>query len=854
MNNNNFENNIEINKTQKTNFGAFSKEQWDSIEVLETNQHTLNVYKVLSNLGEGLDSSLRQHINFTSCGNKLYVDVIRKILQKIGYVDNNIPNELLNDTDTENNKEDDQKSNKNKNKNKKNKLNKPSKKEQIFEETKKQKLTLLMEDFIKTTLGNKQLNKNGFTSSNIEIRFATFMHYANILLKNPQYKLDYYELIVGIEKTLKNIESLECSSIAKYDLKYNVHKLKEQSKFNILTLLNQYPKLILSSEFDDVFPTMSIKPYPSQINLMNAIRDNEFALFLYKAMIGSGKTSFVISLCKYIKSMRISVDTGSQVSKISNTTTQIIFACSVDTVRMQIAKIAYNVGIPFGIASVTEKGLKISNNNLYCKDPSKRVLIIADLVSTVEILKESQDYILFLDEPTIGADQQDNSITIEVIKVILLAPAKTILSSATLPTENELEPIINKFKERHHQANIITVNSKETFIGCEINNLDTNETLLPHNNCKSEKELRYIIGKIKDSIFINRLYTGPILFRIIDKMNEYGINSIDLDEYFKDISRLSQNEIQKIIIQQLENLADTHNDDLIGKVCEPLKHKLKDEPKKELSESSIWAEDDDNIDGPINDAGGKYSKFKYLLTSDAHKYMGSTLVTVKDPLDFANYIQQELLKECPSATKIIKQYIGELSQYNNDLNKLECAKKTVKSFKKDSDNPGNEENEATRQKELQRLLDSKPELKFPHQLIINTPKHISEYCSNDKISDKKLIRFPDVSHYPLDLNIPDWIYQLLFAGVGIYMPSKLPKSYTTFILKLASETKLAFMISDYDISYGSNYPFSHVIITDDGAENHSINTIFQLLGRAGRVGNIMGSIWTFRICYCRQNY
>jgi replicative superfamily II helicase len=53
---------------------------------------------------------------------------------------------------------------------------------------------------------------------------------------------------------------------------------------------------------------------------------------------------------------------------------------------------------------------------------------------------------------------------------------------------------------------------------------------------------------------------------------------------------------------------------------------------------------------------------------------------------------------------------------------------------------------------------------------------------------------------------------------------------------LASDGKLAYIISDDSISYGTNYPINRVIITKDFSDTHSINTIFQVLGRAGRIG------------------
>ena len=64
----------------------------------------------------------------------------------------------------------------------------------------------------------------------------------------------------------------------------------------------------------------------------------------------------------------------------------------------------------------------------------------------------------------------------------------------------------------------------------------------------------------------------------------------------------------------------------------------------------------------------------------------------------------------------------------------------------------------------------------------------------------------------------------------------LDKRYLDLVLDMTAEGKLSFLISDDNICYGANYPFSHVVINDDICLNHSIGTIFQLLGRAGRVG------------------
>ena len=72
-------------------------------------------------------------------------------------------------------------------------------------------------------------------------------------------------------------------------------------------------------------------------------------------------------------------------------------------------------------------------NNFSCKNDDNRILIVADFDATIELLNKNQDYILFVDEPTVGADQPNHPVTKAVAKIIALAPKTTILCSATLP-------------------------------------------------------------------------------------------------------------------------------------------------------------------------------------------------------------------------------------------------------------------------------------------------------------------------------------------------------------------------------------------------------------------------------------
>merc|ERR1712167_503104 len=124
---------------------------------------------------------------------------------------------------------------------------------------------------------------------------------------------------------------------------------------------------------------------------------------------------------------------------------------------------------------------------------------------------------------------------------------------------------------------------------------------------------------------------------------------------------------------------------------------------------------------------------------------------------------------------------------------------------------------------------------IPNCFQINTKSHFDNY-SDIELTEKYRGSLINLRY---DFNVTNEIKTLLNCGIGIYSTNpklKLPKNYRDYILELASSSQLAFIISDSSISYGTNLPFNNVIITSDLAKIHSINTIFQIMGRAGRLG------------------
>ncbi len=96
----------------------------------------------------------------------------------------------------------------------------------------------------------------------------------------------------------------------------------------------------------------------------------------------------------------------------------------------------------------------------------------------------------------------------------------------------------------------------------------------------------------------------------------------------------------------------------------------------------------------------------------------------------------------------------------------------------------------------------------------------------------------------LDLieEVDDFVLKLLFCGVGIYSEKGLSSKYLDKVEELASLNYLAFIITDQSLCYGTNFPISNVILRDELVKKLNMNEMFQLIGRAGRVGQS----WTAR--------
>jgi len=702
------------------------------------------------------------------------------------------------------------------------------------------------------------------TNKILELRGITFMYMIHYVLTKPPLgfnkktvsKSIIYEIICSAQRFIntcrehigKNLsDSMKTEKISQTlikDLESWLEKIKSIYVFDGLTIYNNSPKLLIHSQYDDSVPTRGIHMRPNQKQLIDKINENIMKGFLlfYNAAIGSGKTTLAsVGIASYIERKR-------KTSEI-NKETQLIFCCNLASVRRQVARNCWNSNVKFGIASYIKStgGYKITNH--WKTTDKDRCVIIASPEVTCLILSENKDkYWLFLDEPTVGADIKNSRYLMANTRVMSMMPKYSILSSATMPIPEKIKPIIDNHLKNYPECIVDTLITKEINIGCDVITYDYN-TVIPHIGCKTKQELIRCIDKINEVPFLGRLYTFRVAEKLWQEMRNNEITDIlNIPEYFSNVDNLNTERVRVICMDLLKRLSEQSNE-VISQVCSS--RILIENNKKDVSDDS----DDDDFgfedEEPVK---SETFEFTHFGTTDAYKYMNMNLIVSFNPVESTRLCFDELLKQISNDGIDITRYTNFIAEYEKNR---EVYIKNRDNLAKSMNIDINESSEEIKEKEADRTRkliyfeevakkrklskDDEPSLDFPEKFQINTLEHWKKYATIKNIESLDSLDFRCKLNITelvkISYQVDDWIIFLLFSGVGIFAPSQIRDPlYLKTVLSLAEQGKLAYLICDSSICYGTNYPINRIFIMKDFSSHHSINTLFQLMGRSGRVG------------------
>lgn len=614
-------------------------------------------------------------------------------------------------------------------------------------------------------------------------------------------ELEQYEICIGVKKIIENLDSIQIKmneinnktfEICKNDLVFMFNKLPKDIDYE--KVFNDYPRLAYNTKYDSIFSDIDIKPYKSQCDIVSIIKSNNPSLILYTTKIGSGKTSVCLAIAKYCQTVN----------------KKLIFTCCVEPVRISICNLLFNANIPFAIG-VTIRGERRIINSFISKNDY--TVLVSDLETTNNILMENnQDYVLFLDEPTAKADTYNNEITKYVAKILKVMPKMTVLSSSTLPSEDKLAPILDYYRSTHN-GQVVTIKTSESQIGCSVY-CDENK-FIPYNKCDTRDKLNSMIQIMEDNCITDRLFSPSILFNLYNDIKKQ-VNVPDLYSFLdQNVNNLHQTNIQKYTMEILKQIANSDNS-IIKNIC-----------YKNINPDS------------------SFNKYNNILSTNAHKYNNACLYVCENPFKTAYELYLEYINtngETINVNQMIEDYSNKIRKFNSQVDKIShdqskkvCINATSSNSSKSNKLDGKDKLFSKIEGKVDSISTGYPILGFPSYLQINTRSHYKKFCD---MTDDFDCRTPLLlENLPMDLDITEWMYFLLFCGVGIYDPENelINNRYTNLIMSMASNKQLSFIISNDNIIYGTDYPLSNIILEDTFAQNHSINTIFQLFGRIGRV-------------------
>jgi hypothetical protein len=227
------EQDIDFVKGKGATFTKFDKDQWNRVEKKIDDPFTKLVHGMMCNLGDSRNEVSIGETKIVTIGDDIYLDIIRPELVNRGYVSKIVPKVKL------------QKKNKGGNKKGKQKKKGITKEEIIRQNTLKRVQNSF--ESILNTFSDKKLNVTyGFRSNYAELKCVPFMYAVHFIQNNEVKIQEFYELIIGIAKTLKNIDMFKGVSLVMCkDLEYCYKGLKDYINFSFKTMFEKFPKLIL---------------------------------------------------------------------------------------------------------------------------------------------------------------------------------------------------------------------------------------------------------------------------------------------------------------------------------------------------------------------------------------------------------------------------------------------------------------------------------------------------------------------------------------------------------------------------------------------------------------------------------
>jgi hypothetical protein len=422
-------------------------------------------------------------------------------------------------------------------------------------------------------------------------------------------------------------------------------------------------------------------------------------------------------------------------------------------------------------------------------------MIISDLESAYELLTQFPDiFITYFDETFALAN-------LKITSKIMNVTGFTLFVSATLAKPEEIPSVISDFKKRHDHTNddfLHVIRSTKQHIGCSF--IDEAGYLYPaHKYIEKIEDLPGFIEKMDKTPLLSRSYSPEIVFHMLKILNVSLDSKIKFETKFHYYGQLTHQDLRKYAIELLQYIVETENVELFALL-------------KTLSVKKIENMD---VNSLFTKSAINYQKDKFLHISSDENFH-----------DHLKILTHEFLSGSPKIDNL-------LNKYDQQLISL---KKQIESLQKGKDGKDIEYKIGEIQKQLGEVS-----IEWPKEFIFNSTAHASKYGNGSLLKQPNKIVLAKRSDFGF---MNDQKEKLLFSGIGIYDP----ESFHFDEMQHFLEKKDLFngILSNPAIVYGTNISLSVVDIDESFIRNSTKNVLYQLVGRAGRMGKSTSATILFR--------
>jgi len=643
--------------------------------------------------------------------------------------------------------------------------------------------------------------------TSLEFRVMSFIRYSwSLLQQKKPNENEIYAVAISILKM--PISRAEMITPLREDFLNFRKAFLEKINFDWKIAFSKYPDYLTNPPYLDILPlepSFSLKA--NQKKMVDVLVSDKPSIIINRSSLGSGKTA---------GSVKVAIELFQRDKKKT-----VIFCCASSAIRLNVAQLAVATGLPFAFYQ----------NGAYLYPPyiaqnikiDEKIFVNLIIVNYQDVklllTRELGNYILILDEPTIGADRKDDP-RIHLMTELLFehSPDQTVIISGTLPAYDDFREFYDRIriKADEPKTQVIEITDKGSSLGCDMIRPD-DTYYVPENLAKNEAMLNSVLTELRSNPLLTRFHNFRrllSLMEIIDNDDEIE-EMTDFDPYFQNPNNWTQIAAIAAVRQILEEIPS-------------------------VSIPAVCAREPIPVDRKVN--------FNNILTREAYRLTGGCLIVARDPLKVAyEYVSPmvrryglEVLRGKDLDVEDVEDYAWDLLA--KEVNKAplvyqekRISQERIRATEEDADRGGSSRSFRHGKRE-EGEVESVISWGFPQSLQINSPAHQTLYRPQATFNREDYVPLVSYDDLPSSSAINNELLVLLAMGIGIY-DENLPSSYIEAVIGLSSMGKLSFIFSNLDISYGVTIPLNRLIIADDEVVNEgSTATMIQLLGRIGRMG------------------